>query len=760
MNDQASRRNWADPQRFALLLAAMVFIPFWNVLMGFDTFAIRDWGLFSFPVATFHKECFWRGELAVWNPYSCCGTPFLAQFNTLALYPLSLIYLLLPLTWSLPAFCLFHVFLGGMGMYFLARRWTGSQAGAALAGVVFAFNGLSFNFLMWPSHIATFSWVPWVILLVEDGWRVGGKKMFVAALAAGMQILAGGPETIAFTWLVLMALAAIGCIREPRTFWTTTCRLAVMGSLALALAAAQLLPTIDLARHSHRDSHFARSDWAMPLSGWLNFLVPMFRMTPMEQIVVQPNQYWTSSYYAGIGAVFFGGLALWRGWRKWRVGLLGVFLLASLVLALGYNGYVFRWVQQMIPVLGMFQFPVKFVILILTIAPLLAAYGLAQYEKQTPDGRRGWRLELVWGGVMLALIGVILWVAFRWPTEGSAWSATAANGLERALFLSLTILALYFFVSRPQRRAWSIVPLLAICWLDVLTHEPWQNPTADPSLYQQGWAAAQVKLNPVPTIAESRLMMSPFAARQLYYKPDSDVRTNLLLDRVVFLANCNLMDDLPKMDGFFSLNIRESDKVLWLVDARTGRKLDDLEDLLAISQTIAPGQVFDWVPRTNYIPIVSLGQAPVFADGPQTLDVIDKDTADFRKVVYLPPEAKSAVQAVREARARVVAKDFTPTRQSIDVETPAPTMVVLGQAYYHNWEASVDETPVPLWRANYAFQAVEVPAGKHRISLVYKDQALRLGGAISLAAILICAGGWVISSKNVTDGTDEFTINV
>jgi len=62
----------------------------------------------------------------------------------------------LPLTWSLPAFCLFHVFLGGMGMYFLARRWTASQAGAALAGVVFSFNGLSLNFLMWPSHIATF----------------------------------------------------------------------------------------------------------------------------------------------------------------------------------------------------------------------------------------------------------------------------------------------------------------------------------------------------------------------------------------------------------------------------------------------------------------------------------------------------------------------------------------------------------------------------------------------------------------------------
>jgi hypothetical protein len=604
---------------------------------------------------------------------------------------------------------------------------------------------------MWPSHIATFSWVPWVILLVEDGWRVGGSKMFVAALAAGMQILGGGPETIAFTWLILLVLAVAQCAREPRTFWTTSRRMAVTGSLALCLAAAQLLPTIDLARHSHRDIHFARSDWAMPLSGWSNFLVPMFRTSPMEQIVIQPGQNWTSSYYAGIGVVFLAGLALWRGRRNWRIGLLGAFLMASLVLALGYKGYAFLWLQRLIPVLGMFQFPVKFVILILTVAPLLAAFAVAQYEKQPAEGRHDWRFELGWGASMLALIGVILWVARRWPAGDTTWMATAVNGLERAAFLVLTVWALYFFVRHPQRRSWSIVPLLAVCWGDVLTHEPWQNPTVEPSLLQPGMAAEQAHFSPAPNISQSRLMMSSYSARQLYYGPDTNVKTNLLLDRIVFLANFNLLDDLPKVDGFFSLNIRESDKVLWLLDSRAGRKLDDLEDLLAVSQTIAPGKVFDWVPRTNYIPIVSLGQAPVFTDDQDALGAIEKDSADLRSVVYLPTEAKSAIRAVREPRARITAKEFTPTRQSIEVEAPAPTMIVLGQAFYHNWEASVDGTATPLWRANYAFQALEVPAGNHHILLQYRDKALYVGVVISLSAILICAGGWLACKKIAYD---------
>jgi hypothetical protein len=361
---------------------------------------------------------------------------------------------------------------------------------------------------------------------------------------------------------------------------------------------------------------------------------------------------------------------------------------------------------------------------------------------------------------MLALIGVILCVARQWPVEGSSWPATAVNGLWRLLFLLLTILALYLFVSRPAWRCWRIVPLVAVGWVDVLTHEPWQNPTLDPSLYQSGLAAINAQFKSAPNIAESRLMMSPYSARQLYYQPASDLKANFLLDRSVFLANCNLLDDLPKVDGFFSLNLRESDKVLWLLDSRSSAKLENLENLLSVSETIAPGKVFDWILRTNYIPIVSVGQAPVFADDARTFDAIEQSSADFRKVVYLPIEAKGTVKSMGEPRAHILAKDFSPARQSIDVETPAATMVVICQAYYHNWEASVDGKETPLWRANYAFQAIEVPAGKHRILLQYKDQALRWGGAISLASILICAGGWLIMRKRGVEVKPEFNANV
>ena len=396
---------------------------------------------------------------------------------------------------------------------------------------------------------------------------------------------------------------------------------------------------------------------------------------------------------------------------------------------------------------GLFRFPVKFVILTLMVAPLLAACGMAHYERQAPGGSRGWRLELVWGAAMLALIAVILWIAASWPGENGSWRATVANGLSRILFLVLTMLAIYLFASRPAWRSWSIVPLLAVCWLDVLTHEPWHADLATVSLStgpRSGECAFRSRAQHRAVAPDDVALFGAAALLQSGggHESQFSIRTHS-----VFLADLNLLDDLPKVDGFFSLNIRESDKVLWLLDSRTGEKLDGLEDLLSVSQTIAPGKVFDWAPRTNYIPIVSLGQAPVFADDVAAFDAIEQGAADFRKVVYLPAGARATVKAGTEASARILAKDFSPARQSIEVETGAATMMVLGQAYYHNWEASVDGTKVPLWRANYAFQAVEVPAGKHRIILRYRDKALLLGELISIVSVLAGLSGWAKMRK-------------
>jgi hypothetical protein len=144
----AASDAWLTPARFALLLAALIALTWPEILIGSHTFITRDYGFFGYPLAHYHRASFWGGDLPLWNPLNNCGLPFLAQWNTMTLYPGSLLYLLFPLPWSLGVFCLAHLFWGGLGMHLLARRWTGHALGGAMAGMAFALNGLLLNSLM------------------------------------------------------------------------------------------------------------------------------------------------------------------------------------------------------------------------------------------------------------------------------------------------------------------------------------------------------------------------------------------------------------------------------------------------------------------------------------------------------------------------------------------------------------------------------------------------------------------------------------
>src|SRR6185295_9589880 len=112
----------------------------------------------------------------------------------------ALIYLVLPLPWSLNFFCLLHLAFGGMGMYLLAAKWTGHRLAGGIAGLGFAFSGLALNCLMWPNYTASLAWMPWVIYAVSKAWTQGGRQIIWASFAGAMQMLSGTPEIILFTW--------------------------------------------------------------------------------------------------------------------------------------------------------------------------------------------------------------------------------------------------------------------------------------------------------------------------------------------------------------------------------------------------------------------------------------------------------------------------------------------------------------------------------------------------------------------------------
>jgi len=465
-------------------------------------------------------------------------------------------------------------------------------------------------------------------------------------------------------------------------------------------------------------------------------------------VFFQYDQLWTSSYYLGIGTLWLALLSVWHG-RPGRVRILGAVAAIAFVFALGGHTPIYPALHRLVPVLSLITYPVKFVLLVAFIAPLLAAFGLASHDRAISDERQVTRADsrhlslatCYVGLILLALIAGILFWAWRFPMPGDDVHATLLNGLSRASFLLLTGILLLIILARPGRgdlRRAATVLLLPVAWLDVQTHEPAQNPTAPASVYEPNLARTRLAMNPQPELGGSRAMLTPMAEWQFVHSAISNPQNNFLIGRLAYGADCNLLDAVPKVDGFLSLTPRGNDDVLSLFYTRTNADFPGLENFMGVSQITAPDQIYHWQSRSNFLPLVTAGQKPVFLDDDKTLEALTQPDFDGSKIVFLPPEAKLLVTVTNQTSARVTNVRFGNQIVDADIMAAEPSLVVVSQTYYHDWCAFVDGHTAPLLRANHAFQAVQVPAGTHQIRLAYKDRAFEIGAAFSIAAWLAC----------------------
>src|SRR5437867_1721548 len=63
-------------------------------------------------------------------------------------------------------------------------------------------------------------------------------------------------------------------------------------------------------------------------------------------------------------------------------------------------------------------------------------------------------------------------------------------------------------------------------------------------------------------------------------------------------------------------------------------------------------------------------------------------------------------------------------------------MLLLADEMYPGWSATVDGRPARIYRADYLFRAVFVPAGQHAVEFVYRPRSFRLGMLITFLATM------------------------
>jgi hypothetical protein len=178
-----------------------------------------------------------------------------------------------------------------------------------------------------------------------------------------------------------------------------------------------------------------------------------------------------------------------------------------------------------------------------------------------------------------------------------------------------------------------------------------------------------------------------------------------------------------------------------LIDERTGGfqalvLSDQNRFRLVHSGDVKIYENLDVLPRAF---LVHQQNAVMAADDEAALSRMREQTFDPAAEVVLAGDenAGHSEGPSRGGEGLVLVRQHASERVEIEVDAGVASYLVLTDAWYPGWEATVDGDPVPVHRADVLFRAVAVDAGNHRVVFTFRPVSVWVGAGISLV-------GWVI----------------
>ncbi len=299
---------------------------------------LDDLILENYAWKNFINESVRAGEIPLWNPYVFAGQPFLAAGQNAALYPLGIVFYILPLVKAYAVFAVLHYWLAAVSMYFFVRVLGLRPFAATVSGILYAYSGFMVVSVVFPMVVSAATWLPAILAFAEltlrqldpldetqtdpaPPRRSRVPALIFYALAAGVligtQFLAGHVEISYYILLVLAfysawrILAVNVSLRKRHIEWRGLVRAgAVMvGIVAVgfALAAIQILPLYELVRLNFREGSASYSEvagWALPTRQVLTFFIPDFFGNPTHHSYY--DIYQAAFVPAPQGTIFWG----------------------------------------------------------------------------------------------------------------------------------------------------------------------------------------------------------------------------------------------------------------------------------------------------------------------------------------------------------------------------------------------------------------------------------------------------------------------
>ena len=440
--------------------------------------------------------------------------------------------------------------------------------------------------------------------------------------------------------------------------------------------------------------------------------------------------------YLGAPAVALAILGLLAVNRRDRL-LLGAFTIVTVLVAFGSNTFIFELCRKIVPGVAYFRYPIKIFICTMIPVCLLAAAGAQSLLGKERVGIRppslpGWCVTVVLGACLLSAVifqdRLVAWISERLAAvsldlTASVLLADARWALAHGLVVAVIFALLLHCRSRLPERVLAGLLLVLV---------PAELAYANRQLVTTQHVAEFLR----PPAALPR--RADFVERSGTTRIGSVIPGQFTFFYPPYLASFH---GYRSALDYGAMEVRHGAALRAAFPDQGNRRFSMCS--VRYKLTVPPGhadqnhmrpeRLEDTVPRASLVPLASVALEETAA-----VWYIQSSGFDPRREVVLldaPPElARRGRSAVSKGLPSVGSAVMTRDSSSeivLEIDAHRDAFLVLTDTWYPGWESWLDGRPVPHYRANIAFRALPIPAGRHRVRFAYRPASVAWGFGVS-----------------------------
>jgi len=668
----------------------------------------------AYPWRYFIGQCLQEGILPLWNPYQLLGSPIHADPQSSAWYPLTWFfgYLFGYDIYVLSIDFVLHIFLAGMGMFYLAKQLKFKDETAFLMGVSFMLSGFFIGNAQHYMWIISGTWIPFIIgafLSLRE------KPSFAASVRLGLaffMIMTGGYPAFIFLVAYLLVFTYILFLTEYLKKNNYKELLRFSGYLAFAAIFTILAGMVILVSVYHVQDAMTRGGGvtlkqalfgAFTPRSFISFILPFASIRDMEFYGTDLSM--SNGYFGLLTLIFFlAGLMIKRTKLVNLFLAWGLFCLAASV---GNALPVREFLYNYIPFMNLFRFPALFRVFFILSFLIVAGFAFDEWRKGEVKMDRKLLISVL--GIGSLILGFVIYAVYRGNLDMKYFignqlfiNSDKTTIVQHIFFQGMIHLVLLVFIiliiTKWKMKEYALAGLLFIAVADV-TFASRLNGAY--TVYYQIYRSKDI-------FEHSKTFPDGFPVPE-----NNPVYENRDTKGLVFKAlwrNMNIFHKQVSWEGYNPLHLKGFEEIA--------------DNHVKLFETILQNPLVYLADQVSPLDSLAVHEN----DGNFSKRRVYMDEIDFGQW--------SLVIGHWSFGDTVYIKSFSPVEIKIGTQTTDKALVNLLQNNYYGWEARVDGQQVQVYTGNMSFLSVPVPAGEHEVVFSYNPKGVKIGYCISLIAII------------------------